>query len=185
MKIVLDILKSLRPIFFILFILFVLAAVFFSYDQYNTYKENEIAASLTGNLLLNSDCKTIVNEGTKFDLKFTLENKNNEPVQIESLGIDQDFFGEAGRKYMDLVGTNPTSVKDGSQNRYSISNFPNVVEVAAKSKKDLSITMQARSRAEAEAEAATIMVYKGNVNFSLRHNISAEASCQIQVRYGK
>jgi hypothetical protein len=114
-----------------------------------------------------------------------LENKNNEPVQIESLGIDQDFFGEAGRKYMDLVGTNPISVKDGSKDRYSISNFQNIVEVAAKSKKELSITMQAKSRAEAGAETATIVVYKGNVNFSLKHNISAEASCQVQVRYSK
>ncbi|OGY23383.1 MAG: hypothetical protein A2172_04100 [Candidatus Woykebacteria bacterium RBG_13_40_15] len=185
MKTIINIFKSLQPIFLISIIVLVLAAIFFSYDQYATFKENKLADSLTGNLVLKSSCKTIVNEGAKFDLKFTLENKNNVPIKVEQFGIDQNFLGQNQRKFMDLVSSSPKSIRDGSENQYLLSNFQSVVEVAASSKKDFTFTMQAATRTKAGAKPATILVYKGKVMFSLEHGITAEAPCEIQIRYSK
>jgi hypothetical protein len=185
MKTIVNIFKSLRPIIIISIIVLILAAIFFSYDQYVTFKENKLAGSLTGNLFLKSSCKTIVNEEAKFDLKFTLENKNDISIQIERLGIDQNFLGQDQKRFMDLVSTNPTSITDGYEDQYLLSNFRNVVEVAAKNKKDLILTMQAKSRSIAGAKKATIVVYTGKILLSLKHSITAEAPCEIQVRYSK
>lgn len=185
MKFIVNIFKSLQPIFFISIIIILLAVVFFTYDQYNTFKENKLAAALTDNLVLKSSCKTIANEGAKFDLKFTLENKNNTSVQIERIGIDQNFFGLDKKRFMDLVSTNPISVRNGNEDQYSLSNFKDVVSVSAQSSKDLTITLQATSRSTAGAQRATIMIYTGKILLSLSHGIRAEAPCEVQVRYSE
>jgi len=175
---------SLRPVVIIILVFIIIASSLFAYDQYRTYQERQLGATLIHNIKVKSACHKTVNAGSKFNLKFTIANQNNQKVDLEGIGIDVNLLGAKGKKFTKLLSTKPISSRiDSGQGQFEGYQFQPSLELGADEKTDILFAMQAASKSQAEASSHTIVAYKGKVVFYFTPEMSIEASCQIQVRY--
>ena len=175
---------SLRPVVLIILVFIIIAFSLFAYDQYRTYQEKQLGATLIHNIRIKSTCNETVNAGSKFNLKFSVTNQNNQEVGLKKIDVDVNLLGTEGKEFTNLLSTKPTSLKiDGEQGQFEEYQFQPSLELLKDKKTDILFSMQAVSRNQAKASSHTIVAYKGKVVFYFTHEMSIEASCQIQVRY--
>src|SRR3990167_1582375 len=175
---------SLKPIALIFIVLVVIAASLLAYDQYRTLQEKQLGAKLVKNIDLVSVCNDIYKEDELYSLKFTVRNKNNEPVNLEKIELDISILGAEGKTYNRLLKTQPASSAFPSDNiQFKTYQLENPLIIGASDKSDFILFMQAASKIDAKAESHTIVIYKGKIIFDFSHEFSIETTCQLQVRY--
>ncbi len=174
-----------QPAFAVLAIIIILGSSLLIYQRTVQVKDSQLGDKLSKNFSLNTDCAAIVNAGQPADLKFDFENKNSQSIGLESLGVDVNLTGADGKTYTKIVKTNPPfeNIVE-KEKQFTTLSFVNL-SIAAKSKKEIILTLQTSSKEEAKASPETIVGYTGNILFSFAHDIITKPTCRIQVRYSK
>ncbi len=175
--------KTFQPALVVLAVILILQTSLLIYERLEKNKESQLREEMSKNFGVITDCKRLISPGESTDLKFEFENKNNQPVSLVSINVDVNLTGTQGRTFAKIVKTTPAFKTISQTDKQFTTLLFEDTAVAANSKKEISLTLQATSRSEAGASANTIVGYTGAVLFDFAHDIQTKPSCTLQVRY--
>lgn len=175
---------ALKPFLLVVLLFIIIGGSLYTYDQYRTYQEKALGSKLIDKIDINSTCDEIINPSGNFTFKIQIQNKNNQKVSLQEIGIDINLLGTKGLVFSQFIDSNPNSeaVIDKSTQFQSIA-FPKPVDILENGQEQVNLNFKAGTKEGSEASSHTIVAYSGKIIFSFDHEITIETKCQFQVRY--